>query len=85
MISDCETHATESANSHRSTENSNRDLSFETTLWEWLHWDIQSDLSYDKQKRRDINDWQNIIEARMNQTHHHSLSEKNQSSAQQLL
>ena len=85
MISDCETHATKSANSHRSTENSDRDLSFETTLWEWLCWDIQSDFSYDKWKRRDINDWQNVIEARMNWTHHHSSSEKNWSLTQWFL
>ena len=40
MINDYETHTTESANSHRFMRNSDKNLLFETTLWEWLHWDI---------------------------------------------
>ena len=32
MISDYETHATEFVNSHRFTKNSDKDLSFKTTL-----------------------------------------------------
>ena len=66
MISDYETHTTESVNNHRSMRNSDRNSSFKMTLWKWLCWDIQSNLSYDKQRRRDINDWQNVIKARMN-------------------